>query len=105
MSAEQLQCSMETMKVGIIKWNRCAKSGKMQTVAMSYSVLPTKMLFRILLTSLVSISSTARSQIRVQQTLAGLPTFWPMTFHLFASYSLIAASSEALFLLVSTRSP
>lgn len=30
---------------------------------------------------------------RVQRTLAGLPTFCPMTFHLFASYSLIASRS------------
>jgi hypothetical protein len=35
------------------------------------------------------------------RTFAGFPTFWPMTFHLFASYSLIAASRAALFLLVS----
>jgi hypothetical protein len=28
MTAEQLQCSMETMKVGIIKWNHCAKIRK-----------------------------------------------------------------------------
>jgi hypothetical protein len=39
-----------------------------------------------------------------QRTLAGFPTFCPMTFHLFASYSLIAASSAALFLLISTGS-
>jgi hypothetical protein len=31
--------------------------------------------------------------MRVQPTLAGLPTFCPMTFHLFASYSLIASRS------------
>lgn len=29
-------------------------------------------------------------------TLAGLPTFWPMTFHLLDSYSLMAASKAAL---------
>jgi hypothetical protein len=51
-----LQCSMETMEVGIIQWTGCAKSGKMQAVAISRSVLPTEMLLRILLACLVSIS-------------------------------------------------
>jgi len=39
-----------------------------------------------------------------EATLAGLPTFCPMTFHLLASYSLMAASSAALFLLISLPS-
>lgn len=30
-------------------------------------------------------------------TFAGFPTFWPMTFHLFASYSLMAAKSAVLY--------
>jgi hypothetical protein len=39
-------------------------------------------------------------------TFAGLPTFWPTTFHLLASYSLIAASKAALcFYFVSIRTP
>jgi len=35
------------------------------------------------------------------QALAGLPTFWPITFHLLESYSLIAANSAALCLIMS----
>jgi hypothetical protein len=43
-------------KAGIIKGAPRAKSGKMQVVVKYFLVLPTEVLLRILLTSLVSIS-------------------------------------------------
>lgn len=36
--------------------------------------------------------------VRPTLTLAGLPTFWPITFHLLASYSLMAARRLALWI-------
>lgn len=57
----------------------------------------TKMLLGILFASLDA--SIERTGYRVRErlpTFAGFPTFRPMTFHLLASYSLIAASKAAL---------
>jgi hypothetical protein len=50
-----------------------------------------EVLFRILLASLGCISISASITIRDGATFAGFPTFCPMTFHLLASYSLIAS--------------
>ena len=52
-----------------------------------------EVLFRILLASLDCISISASITIRGRATFAGFPTFCPMTFHLLASYSLIASRS------------
>lgn len=76
----------------------------MQTVVKTVgSVLASKILLRILLASLVCVSMDMAWQYTKtadEPTFAGLPTFCPMTFHLLASYSLMAASSAVLFLLV-----
>jgi len=57
------------------------------------------MLFSILLASLDVSASVG--QAFESRTLAGLPTFCPITFHLLASYSLIACSKAALYDLIS----
>lgn len=87
-----------------------------------FSVFPAEMLFRVLFACLDtrcasvlqgSWSSYATElQARTRwgkrgggvcvhkenkHTFAGFPTFWPMTFHLLASYSLMAASNAVLF--------
>lgn len=87
-----------------LKGNGSCTPGRMQLVFMSRSVLPTEVLLRVLLACLVRVSSRRYSEYyRGVRTFAGLLTFWPMTFHLLASYSLIAASSAALFFFVSMR--
>jgi hypothetical protein len=78
--------------------------GRIQLVVGSRSILPTEVLLRVLLACLVRVNSRrCLEYYRGVRTFAGLLTFWPMTFHLLASYSLIAASSAALFFFVSMR--
>ena len=63
------------------------------------SDLASEILLRILLArlSVVSIGATMKQSGLDPSTLAGFPTFCPMTFHLLASYSLMAASRAALY--------
>ena len=61
---------------------------------------PPEVLLGVLLASLVSpvsFISTPLPPRACPLTLAGLPTFCPIAFHLFASYSLMAASRAALY--------
>lgn len=95
-----MQCSVEESWYHKERAQR-AKTGKMQAVFLNRSTLTTKMLLCILLARLVPVSRRS-SQVHketnvLEPTFAGFPTFCPMTFHLFWSYSLIAASSAALF--------
>jgi hypothetical protein len=62
--------------------------------------LASEMLFSILFASLDTSASSGWKAFE-SDTLAGLPTFCPMTFHLLASYSLIACSRAALYNTVS----
>ena len=56
------------------------------------------MLFCILLARLLMVSESGfKVGSGATFTFAGFPTFKPMTFHLLASCSLIAASKAALF--------
>lgn len=62
------------------------------------SDLPPEILLCILLARLeiVSIHVKGEGDRLRRPTFAGFPTFCPMTFHLLASYSLMAASRAAL---------
>jgi hypothetical protein len=53
-----------------------------------YAIL--EVLLSVLLACLYNVSAHSRTVNQTFRTLAGLPTFAPMTFHLFVSYSLMA---------------
>lgn len=66
-----------------------------------HSIASPKVLFSVLFASLPYVSVLHHPMLKRKRTLAGLPSFAPITFHLLASYSFIAASNAALFFLVS----
>ena len=59
-------------------------------------IRPAKCSFAYCSHACVSLATTDNIKLALPFTLAGFPTFAPITFHLLASYSLIAASSASL---------
>lgn len=94
-----MQCSI-IKKEKLVSYAQRAKPGKMQTVRFDkVHTFPPKCSFaycsQAWSPSAGMIHDLDTRDAR-RPTFAGLPTFAPMTFHLLASYSLIAASSAAL---------
>lgn len=78
---------------GYLSWNRDRDHDRFKEL--DSSDFASKLFLRELLACLDTVSRRNALLLsdRVERTLAGFPSFWPMAFHLLASYSLMAASS------------